>query len=255
MPNLDHSRQRVTWIVGGSSGIGRALAEGVLLQGDRVVVSARHLEGLADLAERYGDQVQLIAVDVTEPETLDKGLSELLARWARIDRVILNAADYSPMSLADFDPALFERLMQINFMGVIHGINAVRQQFLQQGAGQILITASVAGFRGLPYAAPYGATKAALINMAESLAPEFARKGVLLRVINPGFVRTALTAKNDFEMPGILEPEEAARLILKKLDRRGFELLVPTGFGLVMKLIRILPYPLFFALTRRMLKP
>ncbi|MDY0147553.1 MAG: SDR family NAD(P)-dependent oxidoreductase [Halothiobacillus sp.] len=255
MPNLDHSRQRVTWIVGGSSGIGRALAEGLLLQGDRVVVSARHLEGLADLAERYGDQVQLIAVDVTEPETLDKGLSELLARWARIDRVILNAADYSPMSLADFDPALFERLMQINFMGVIHGINAVRQQFLQQGAGQILITASVAGFRGLPYAAPYGATKAALINMAESLAPEFARNGVLLRVINPGFVRTALTAKNDFEMPGILEPEEAARLILKKLDRRGFELLVPTGFGLVMKLIRILPYPLFFALTRRMLKP
>ncbi len=255
MPNLDHSRQRVTWIVGGSSGIGRALAEGLLLQGDRVVVSARHLEGLADLAERYGDQVQLIAVDVTEPETLDKGLSELLARWARIDRVILNAADYSPMSLADFDPALFERLMQINYMGVIHGINAVRQQFLQQGAGQILITASVAGFRGLPYAAPYGATKAALINMAESLAPEFARKGVLLRVINPGFVRTALTAKNDFEMPGILEPEEAARLILKKLDRRGFELLVPTGFGLVMKLIRILPYPLFFALTRRMLKP
>jgi len=90
--------------------------------------------------------------------------------------------------------------------------------------------------------------------MAESLAPEFARQGVSLRVISPGFVRTPLTAKNDFAMPGMIEPAEAARLIIRKLDRAGFELLVPGGFGRVMKLIRWLPYPLFFALTRRMLR-
>lgn len=246
--------QRVTWLVGGSSGIGLAVAEGLLQAGECVVISARHLDGLADLAERYENRIQLVAVDVSLPETYQDALAQLFARWGRLDRVILNAADYQPMPLAEFDAGLFERLVKINFMGVIHGIDVVRQHFLQQGAGQIVVTASVAGFRGLPNAAPYGATKAALINMAESLAPEFARSGVALRVINPGFVRTPLTAKNDFEMPGIIEPKEAARLILKKLEKNGFELLVPTGFGFVMKLIRVLPYPLFFALSRRMLK-
>lgn len=248
------SQNQVIWIVGGSSGIGLALAEGLLEQGYRMVLSARRIDPLQELATRFPAHVQLIPVDVTEPKTLSDGFSALLERWGQLDRVILNAADYAPMSLDDFDPALFERLMRINFMGVIHGIDAVRGHFLAQGAGEIIITASVAGFRGLPNAAPYGATKAALINMAESLAPEFAQRGVTLRVINPGFVRTPLTDKNDFEMPGIIEPEEAARLIIRKLNRSGFELLVPTGFGLVMKLIRILPYRLFFALTRRMLK-
>jgi NAD(P)-dependent dehydrogenase (short-subunit alcohol dehydrogenase family) len=247
-------QKQVIWIVGGSSGIGLALAEGLLQQGLCVVVSARRIEALQTLAERFPESIQCVPVDVTEPSTLKDGLSAILAHWGQLDRVILNAADYAPMSLDDFDPALFERLMRINFMGVIHGIDAVRGHFLAQGAGEIIITASVAGFRGLPNAAPYGATKAALINMAESLAPEFAQRGVALRVINPGFVRTPLTDKNDFEMPGIIEPEEAARLIIRKLNRSGFELLVPTGFGLVMKLIRILPYRLFFALTRRMLK-
>lgn len=249
-----NSQDQVFWIVGGSSGIGFALAEGLLEQGCRVVVSARHLDPLNTLASRFPEHIQLVPVDVTKPKTLSDGLSAVLERWGRLDRVILNAADYAPMSLDDFDSALFERLMRINFMGVIHGIDAVRGHFLAQGAGEIIITASVAGFRGLPNAAPYGATKAALINMAESLAPEFSQRGVALRVINPGFVRTPLTDKNDFEMPGIIEPEEAARLIIRKLNRSGFELLIPTGFGLVMKLIRILPYRLFFALTRRMLK-
>jgi NAD(P)-dependent dehydrogenase (short-subunit alcohol dehydrogenase family) len=248
------SQNQVIWIVGGSSGIGLALAEGLLEQGCRVVVSARRIDPLRDLAARFPEHVQLVPVDVTEPKTLSDGLAMLLERWGQLDRVILNAADYAPMSLDDFDAALFERLMRINFMGVINGIDAVRGHFLAQGAGEIIVTASVAGFRGLPNAAPYGATKAALINMAESLAPEFAQRGVALRVINPGFVRTPLTDKNDFEMPGIIEPQEAARLIIRKLNRSGFELLIPTGFGLVMKLIRILPYRLFFALTRRMIK-
>lgn len=249
----------VTWIVGGSSGIGRALVEGLLKKpitprAHIVIVSARNLTGLADLVEDYPDRVQLIAVDVTQPDMFADAFSTVIERWKRLDRVILNAADYSPMSLDHFDASLFERLMRINFMGVVHGIDAVRQYFLQQGRGEIIITASVAGYRGLPYAAPYGATKAALINMAESLAPEFAQQGVSLRVINPGFVRTPLTAKNDFAMPGMIEPEEAARLIIRKLDKSSFELLVPSGFGWVMKLIRCLPYPIFFSLTRRMLK-
>lgn len=257
--NTADTQSLVTWIVGGSSGIGRALAEGLLKQAVTaraaiVIVSARNLAGLVDLVDAYPDRVQLVAVDVTKPEMLAAAFATVIERWGRLDRVIFNAADYSPMSLDNFDADLFERLMRINYMGVVHGIDVVRRYFLQQGRGQILITASVAGYRGLPYAAPYGATKAALINMAESLAPEFTRQGVSLRVINPGFVRTPLTAKNEFAMPGMIEPEEAARLIIRKLDKSSFELLVPKGFGWVMKLIRCLPYPIFFALTRRMLR-
>lgn len=245
---------RVTWIVGASSGIGRALADELVLRGDAVVVSARSMAPLLEQAVIEPQRILPIAVDVTDLTSLAQALTQILMHWGRVDRVILNAADYAPMSLAEFDPALFERLMRINFMGVIHGIEAVRAYFLARGTGQIIITASVAGYRGLPYAAPYGATKAALINMAESLAPEFAAHGVRLRVISPGFVRTPMTAKNSFTMPGIIEPAQAALHIARQLEGSRFELLVPRGFGWLMKLIRVLPYPIFFALTRRMLK-
>jgi NAD(P)-dependent dehydrogenase (short-subunit alcohol dehydrogenase family) len=249
-----HSSPRVTWIVGASSGIGRALAEELVQRGDSVVISARSMAPLLEQAIIQPQRIMPIAVDVTDQASLAQALTQILMHWGRIDRVILNAADYAPMGLAEFDPALFERLMQVNFMGIIYGIEAVRAYFLARGAGQIIITASVAGYRGLPYAAPYGATKAALINMAESLAPEFAAHGVRLRVISPGFVRTPMTAKNTFTMPGIIEPAQAAYRIARQLEGSQFELLVPRGFGWLMKLIRVLPYPIFFALTRRMLK-
>ncbi|WP_407276550.1 SDR family NAD(P)-dependent oxidoreductase [Halothiobacillus sp. DCM-1] len=245
----------VTWVVGANSGIGLALVDELLGRAEQAVVaSSRRLNALDARVQQYPDRCQAIAVDVTQPATLVAAMAQILARWGRLDRVVLNAADYTPMGLADFDPALFERLMTVNFIGVVHGIDAVREHFIAQRQGEILITASVAGFRGLPYAAPYGATKAALISLAESLAPEFARHGVRLRVINPGFVRTPMTDKNAFEMPGIIEPSVAAAAIVRAFGRRRFEILVPWGFGWVMKRLRCLPYPLFFALTRRMLK-
>jgi len=108
---------------------------------------------------------------------------------------------------------VFERLIRVNFLGAVNGIETVRRDFVERGAGEIVLTASVAGYRGLPYAAPYGASKAAMINLAESLRPELARAGVAIRLINPGFVRTQLTDKNDFAMPGRIEPEVAGRLI------------------------------------------
>lgn len=168
-----------------------------------------------------------------------------------IELAVLNAGDYRPMPLDAFDVQLFERLMHVNYMGVVHGLDALRGPMCQRKRGQILITASVAGYRGLPLAAPYSASKAALINMAEALHPEFLAQGVRLRVINPGFVKSPLTALNDFPMPGLLEPEQAARAILRGIDRKGFEISFPTGFVLVMKLLRILPYALFFPLIRR----
>lgn len=251
----ERSAHPVSWVVGANSGIGLALIDELIQLPAMVVVgSSRRTDALDQRVAQHPDRCQAIAIDVTDSASLAAGFAQIMAKWGRLDRVILNAADYEPMSLDAFNPALFERLMAVNFMGVIHGIEVVRRQFIQQGSGEILITASVAGFCGLPYAAPYSATKAALISLAESLAPEFARHGVRVRVINPGFVRTPMTAKNDFAMPGMIEPEMAARAIVRALGRPGFEILVPRGFGWVMKILRFLPYPAFFFLTRRMLK-
>lgn len=245
----------ITWVVGANSGIGLALVDALLEQPTgRVIGSSRRIDALAMRADAAPARCLALAVDVTEPASLAAAFAEIMARWGRLDRVILNAADYEPMSLAAFDPALFARLMAVNFMGVVHGIDTVRAHFIAAQQGEILITASVAGFRGLPYAAPYGATKAALISLAESLAPEFAQHGVRLRVINPGFVRTPLTDKNAFDMPGIIKPVVAAQGIVRGLASRRFEILVPRGFGWVMKILRCVPYPLFFALSRRLLK-
>ncbi len=245
---------RTYWLVGASSGIGAALVDRLVAGGHRVVISARRQAALDERAGRDPGRVLAVAADVTDPDTLARAWDEILERWGMPDSVIFNAGDYEPMSLDRFDPALFERLMRVNFLGAINGIDVVKDDFMRRGAGEIVLTASVAGYRGLPYASPYGASKAAMINMAESLRPEFARYGVAIRVINPGFVRTALTDKNDFPMPGRIEPDEAARRIERGLAGKGFEILAPRGFGFVMKVLRLLPYRLYFAITRRMLR-
>lgn len=254
MTDTRSNQERVIWLVGASSGIGAALTDRLVARGHLVAISARHQERLDERAARDPDRLLALATDVTDPPSLANAYRELVDRWGVPDSVILNAGDYEPMRLADFDPALFERLIRVNFLGAVNGIETVREDFIARGSGEIVLTASVAGYRGLPYAAPYGASKAAMINLAESLRPEFERSGVAIRVINPGFVRTRLTDKNDFAMPGRIEPDKAAGLIARGLDGRGFEILAPRGFGWVMKVLRLLPYALYFRLTRRMLK-
>ena len=245
---------RTYWLVGASSGIGAALTDQLVARGHRVAISARNQARLEERADRDPERVLALPVDVTRLDTLVEARDRLIEHWGVPDSIILNAGDYEPMGLADFDPALFERLMRVNFLGAVNGIEAMREAFVGRGQGEIVLTASVAGYRGLPYAAPYGASKAAMINLAESLRPELQRAGVAIRVINPGFVRTRLTDKNDFAMPGRIEPADAAELIASGLERDGFEILAPRGFGWVMKLLRLLPYRLYFVLTRRMLK-
>jgi len=254
MPSNDRHSPRTYWLVGASSGIGAALVDRLVACGHRVAITARGQQGLDQRAERDPTRLLALAADVTRVETLQAAYAGLVERWGVPDSVILNAGDYEPMGLADFDPGLFERLMRVNFLGAVNGIETVRRDFVARGRGEIVLTASVAGYRGLPYAAPYGASKAAMINLAESLRPEFQRAGVAMRVINPGFVRTRLTDKNDFAMPGRIEPGVAAERIADGLERSGFEILAPRGFGWVMKGLRLLPYRLYFAMTRRMLK-
>lgn len=245
---------KTAWIVGASSGIGAALARCLVSEGWRVVASARNRAALEALATDLGESLWALPLDVTDADTFAAAAAEIEQRWGGISHCVLNAATYTPMPLQEFALERFRTALEVNVMGVVNGVAAVLPVMRKHGAGQILITASVAGYRGLPGAAPYNASKAALISLAESLRPELEREGICMRVINPGFVETPLTDKNDFAMPAMISPEQAARAIASRLDDTGFEIAFPRGFVWAMKVLRQLPYRLFFALTRRMVR-
>jgi NAD(P)-dependent dehydrogenase (short-subunit alcohol dehydrogenase family) len=170
--------------------------------------------------------------------------------------ILVNAGDYEPMPLEDFDTALFERLNAVNYLGPVNVLGAVLPLLRAHGGGEVLLNASAAGLLGLPRSAPYSAPKAATIHLAESLRPEAARWGINLRVVNPGFVRSRLTDKNRFKMPGLLTPEQAASRIVAAIGKPQFEISFPRRLIWPLKLLRCLPYSLFFRLIeRRVLQP
>lgn len=246
---------RTAFLVGASSGIGRALALELLDRGWHLAAGARREQPLQELAAARpgaGGRFHAQALDVTDRDGFGEAYQAVERAMGPVDTLIVNAGDYEPMALADFDPELFRRLMEVNFQGAVNALAAALPAMQARGRGQILLTASLSAYRGLPRAAPYGASKAALLNMAESLHPELARRGVRLRVINPGFVRSRLTDKNDFSMPDIVSPEYAAAYIARHLDGSGFEIAFPPRFAFALKALRLLPYRLYFALARRM---
>jgi short-subunit dehydrogenase len=249
--------QGPVWITGASSGIGRAVALAYARRGRLVVASARDgvmLAALAGAARGLPGRLILLPLDVTAPGAMAAGLARIAAEHGPPAQAILNAGTHLPMGAADFDSARLRKLIAVNLMGAAHGLEALLPGMLARRAGRIAVVASVAGYRGLPSAAAYSASKAAVIAMCEALRPECARAGVTLQVINPGFVATPLTAKNDFPMPMMISSDKAADYILRGLASERFEIAFPRRFALAMKLLRALPYPLFFAATRKLLR-
>lgn len=245
------------WITGGGDGIGRALSLRLCDDGATVAISGRRDGPLAEVvAEAAGRPGKIVAfpLDVTDRDGVAEAADAIEEQIGPLDLVVLNAGTHQSMGASDFSADVFEKLFDVNLMGVVHGIETMLPRFRAHGRGHIAVVSSVAGYRGLPYAAAYGATKAALINMCESLKPELDAAGVTLSLVNPGFVRTPLTDKNDFPMPFLMEPEDAADRIADGLARRKFEISFPRRFTWWLKLGRCLPYALYFALTRRMLK-
>ncbi|HNB29106.1 MAG TPA: SDR family NAD(P)-dependent oxidoreductase, partial [Alphaproteobacteria bacterium] len=161
---------------------------------------------------------------------------------------------HKPMPAGQFSAATLRALMEINLFGVAHGLEALLPRMIARGRGRVALVASLAGYSGLPSAAAYGASKAALINLAEAMRPELRANGVVLQVINPGFVRTPLTAKNDFPMPFLIDAADAAEAIRRGLMSDRFEIAFPWLFARLMKLLRALPYRLFFLLTQRLVR-
>lgn len=240
------------WIVGASSGIGAALARELAGRGARMAVSARDADALRTLcAQLLGDGHRALPLDITDDEALRAAVETLMTDWGRIDAVILGAAAYEPMRAFAIDAEAGRRSLRVNVEGTFNCIAAIVPALLRNGRGQIAVIASVAGYRGLPQALVYGATKAALINMTETLRLDLADRGIKVQLVNPGFVRTPLTAKNEFPMPAIVEPEQAARCIADGMESERFEIHFPMRFTLVLKALRLLPYRLYFPLIRR----
>lgn len=248
------STLRRAWITGGGGGIGAALALRLAADGWRVAVSARSADKLAAVAAAaQSGAIVPYPLDVTDADAVADVAARIERDFGGLDLAVLNAGTHMPMGVADFSAATARALMDVNYMGVVHGLAALLPAFTARRSGQIAVVASVAGWRGLPTAAAYGPTKAALINLCESLRPECRQAGVDLRLICPGFVATPLTARNDFPMPDIITAERAADEIMRGLAGRRFEIAFPWRFAAALRLARRLPYRLFFALTERML--
>jgi short-subunit dehydrogenase len=246
---------RVAWITGAGKGIGRALALRLADEGWIVAVSSRTQADLESLAAQCAPgRIVSMPLDVTDPTATEKTVTEIERLLGPIELTVLNAGTHSPMGASDFSIDTVRELVETNLMGTVSGLAQIIPRFIGRGAGHIAVVASVAGYRGLPSAAAYGATKAALINICEALRPELSSKGVRLTLINPGFVDTPLTSRNDFPMPFLISAEKAAAYIVRGLDASAFEITFPRRFAMIMKLLRILPYRLFLSLTRRMLR-
>lgn len=238
---------KTAWVTGASTGIGREIALQLAAAGVKVAASARSAEKLAQL----GQGIVAIPLDVTDASACSSAVERIVSELGPIDLVVFGAGTYAPVAADHIDPRLFATTMTTNYMGVVNGLAAVAPGMMARGRGQISWIASVAGFMGLPKAAAYGPTKAALINLAECLEPEMKLKGVQISVINPGFVATPLTAQNDFAMPFLMQPDEAARRTISGLAAGRFEIAYPRRFVAILRSLRALPYPIFFRLITR----
>ena len=247
---------RTVWCTGGGKGIGRALALRLAREGCRVAVSSRtesDLVALAAEATKCSGEILPFPLDVTDEQAVARAVDNIEKAIGPLELVVFNAGTHIPVRANELSVKPFRDLMEINVMGVVHGLAAVLPRFIERRSGHVAVVASVAGYRGLPTAAAYGASKAALINMAESMKPELDQYGVRISIVNPGFVRTPLTDKNDFPMPFLIEPDDAAERIVRSLARGCFEIAFPRRFVWGLKVLRCLPYALYFPLARKLI--
>ncbi len=253
-PRISDWHGQHVWLVGGSTGIGRATASRLHGLGAQVTVSARNTAALDAFVAEHPGAVAL-ALDATDADAVQQATQVLLHRRGRIDLAMYCAGHYSPMQATSFNLSEALRHSQINYGGALNLLAAVLPTLQHQAAAgtpaHFSVVASVAGYRGLPNALAYGPTKAALINLAEVLYLDLAPRGVGISLINPGFVATPLTAQNSFHMPALISPEAAAVAIVQGWQAGQFEIHFPKRFTRLLKLMRLLPDALYFGAVRR----
>jgi NAD(P)-dependent dehydrogenase (short-subunit alcohol dehydrogenase family) len=244
----------VAWITGASSGIGKSVALELARRGWTVAISARREEELTKIVtEGIGLAGRLVAfpLDVTDAEAFRRTHQAIETAMGPIALVFLNAGIAPYVQAPELDLDAIRKVIEVNYFGVFAGLGAVMPGMAKRGKGQIAVTASVAGYGGLPRAAAYGSTKAAVIYLCEALRFDCAKHSILLQVVNPGFVRTPLTDKNDFPMPTIISEEDAARRTVDGFEKGRFEIAYPKRLAYVLKFINLLPYWLYFRVVGR----
>ncbi|MBX3604411.1 MAG: SDR family NAD(P)-dependent oxidoreductase [Piscinibacter sp.] len=249
-PRIEDWTGRVAWLVGASTGIGRATAELLHRRGASVVVSARSGAAIEAFANQHPGSLAL-PLDVTERDALHEAARQVVERRGRIDLAVYCAGHYRAMRATAFDLDEALRHQRVNYVGALHLLDAVLPHLLQQQSGHLSLIASVAGYRGLPNSLAYGPTKAALINLAQTLYLDLQPQGLGVSVVNPGFVETPLTAQNRFTMPALIGPAEAAEEIVRGWEAGRFEIHFPKRFTLWLKALGHVGDALYFKAIRR----
>lgn len=252
-PPIKNWAGKRVWLVGASSGIGAALAQALLAAGACVTVSARRQEALRELAQPH-PKAHVVAFDAGDAHAWPEAFERTLAAMGHVDLVVFGAARYDPTHSWELDLDQVQKSFDLNVVGVYRGVSLLVPYFLKRGEGGLAVIASISAYTGLPKAVIYGATKAALNNMAQTLYFELEPKGVSVYLINPGFVETPMTAVNDFEMPGLMKPAEAAKAIVAGFERGDFEIRFPRGFAGALRWISFLSdcwrFPLLHKITK-----
>ena len=246
-------RHGAVWVTGASSGIGHALCLKLAAKGWTVYATARRTDKLEALAAEASDNGQIVpmAGDVTDVQRMKDIVAEITAKGP-LALAILNAGIYSPMRAHEFSAEGARHQIDVNLIGVTNALDPVMKDMIARQTGHIAVMASVAGYRGLPGASPYSASKSGLIALCEALAMDLIDRGVRISVINPGFVETDATSVNAFEMPFLISSDEAAKRIVDGINAPGFEIAFPRRFAFILKMIGLLPNRLYFRAVRAM---
>lgn len=236
------------WITGASSGIGAALAEEMASRGARVAISARRADRLEEVSK---GRMLVVPLDVTDHEAVQTTARRIRDDFGDIDVAVLNAGAWTQTKVAEWDADAFRQQVEVNLLGTSSCLSAVLPRMLERGSGKIVIVTSVAGYRGIPGAEAYGSTKAALLNLAESLRADLAPSGVVVQWVSPGFVRTELTGDNNFPMPFMVEADVAARAIADGMESTRPEIVFPLPMAASMKLLQLMPHRLWTYVWKR----
>ncbi len=241
---------KVVWIIGASTGIGRATAAQLHARGAQVIVSARKAPALHQFVREHPGSLAL-PLDVSDADALPQALRQILAQHGGIDLAMYCAGVYQPMRAPQFSTAVMRQHIEVNLMGAVSMLEVLLPVLLSQGRGHVSLVSSVAGYRGLPQALAYGTSKAAMQYLAETLFLDLRPAGIGVSMINPGFVDTPLTAGNEFPMPALLTPDLAADHILTGWRRGKFDIHFPWRFSIWLKLLRLLPHGLYVRAVHR----
>lgn len=247
-------KQKIVWITGASTGIGAEAALQMAAKGWCIIATARSedkLNALVEKAKGLEGEIHAYPADVTDFEAISNLVDTVEKDHGNIDITLLNAGAYYPDPLESFNNQDFKRQYDVNVFGVINCIEKVLKLCIKRHKGHMVIVASVAGFRGLPKSIAYGSSKAALINVAESLYVQCKPHNIKVQVVTPGFVRTPMTDANEFEMPMLMEVEDAAAALIKGMESDRFEITFPRLFSFLIKLVGLLPDKLYFAIVAK----